>query len=383
MKNYINPTNSFKNLKLNYVTRPSARTIFIFSFFIFAIYFSCFFSTPHTVEAHFDHLAHYNGAGIGISKYYVNQQIDPEYTKPNQLSKIQFSIQDQGGHDVHNIVVMVEIYSTSTGQRISVFPWTSLSTGDFEVPFIFPKIGSYQVVASILNDNVNSSEIINTVPPPHELLNNNANCNCERAVFTIYVTETFGTIFVFVVYLSVFGAVFIFGFVLFWMYWTRRKSKFNPISNDEFIKYSVLFLALGASIVHLSVYSEHGGLRLEYSIFLISASGAQLFYGISYILLIFSDDKPGVKRTDKNLISRKYYKKSLLLNLFGLVGSMILILLYTYSVVFPPPLSPNSHPEDVDLAGIVDKSLEVILVLGIIFLMRSEKKRYLYSRSLV
>ena len=55
------------------------------------------------------------------------------------------------------------------------------------------------------------------------------------------------------------------------------------------------------------------------------------------------------------------------------MGSLFLIALYLYAVTFPPPLSPNPHPEDVDIAGIVDKSLEVILVIGIVFLMRYEK----------
>jgi len=50
-----------------------------------------------------------------------------------------------------------------------------------------------------------------------------------------------------------------------------------------------------------------------------------------------------------------------------------------YSVTFPPPLSPNGTPEDVDLAGIMAKALEIVLVIGIIYLMRTEKKRYLYS----
>jgi hypothetical protein len=150
------------------------------------------------------------------------------------------------------------------------------------------------------------------------------------------------------------------------MFLSRRKSKTNPITNDEFIKYSVLFLALGASIVHLAVYSEHAALRFEYSIFLLSAAGGQLFYGISYILLIFSDDKLAIKKNDKKYISKEYYKKSLILNLIGLVGSLVLILLFLYSVIFPPPLSPNSYPEDVDLGGIIAKSLEGVLVVGII-----------------
>ena len=194
---------------------------------------------------------------------------------------------------------------------------------------------------------------INTTPPSRTILGDNSNCNCERAVFNISITESFGFIFTTVIYGSVFGVILIIGLVLSWMFLSRRKSKTNPISNDEFIKYSVLFLALGAAIVHLAVYSGHATLRYEYSIFLISAAGGQLFYGISYILLIFSDDKLTVKKTDKKYISKEYYKKSLILNWIGLAGSLVLIFLYLYSVIFPPPLSPNSTPEDVDLGGII------------------------------
>jgi hypothetical protein len=79
------------------------------------------------------------------------------------------------------------------------------------------------------------------------------------------------------------------------------------------------------------------------------------------------------------LVTKQYYKKSLILNLFGLVGSVFLILLYLYAITFPPPLSPNSRPEDVDISGVVDKSLEVILVIGILILMRYERRRYLYT----
>lgn len=163
------------------------------------------------------------------------------------------------------------------------------------------------------------------------------------------------------------------------MFLSRRKSKTNPISNDEFIKYSVLFLALGAAKVHFAIYSGYATLRYEYSIFLISAAGGQLFYGISYILLIFSDDRLVVKKTDKKYVSKEYYKKSLILNWIGLAGSLVLIFLYLYSVIFPPPLSPNSTPEDVNLGGIMAKALEIVLVIEIIYLMRTEKKRYLYS----
>ena len=139
-------------------------------------------------------------------------------------------------------------------------------------------------------------------------------------------------------------------------------------------------MALGAAVVHLAVYPEHGGLRLEYSVFLLSASAIQIGYGIMYFLLIFSDDSdPRIKKSNKLLISKQYYKKSLKLSLDWTGGSLFLILLYLYAVTLPPPLSPNTHPEDVDIYGILDKSLEVILVIGIVVLMIYERKRYLYS----
>jgi hypothetical protein len=375
-------SNFSKKLKNNFINNSKSLTIMCsILFFYLILYLS--FSSFQIVEGHFDHLGHYNTAGFGISdKYYVNQQIDPEYTKPNELSQIMFSIQDTNGRDVRNIVVMVEIYSSITGERISVFPWTKLDTGDFSDPFIFPKRGNYQIVLSVLNGDIGTSQIINTVPSPRTILNDNSGCNCERGVFNASVTENFGSIFITVIFISVFGAVFVLGVVLFWMYWSRRKHKsLTPVSNNDFIKYSVLFLAFGASIVHLAVYPEHAALRLEYSIFLISASAAQLTYGIMYILLIFSEDPVAgnIKKSDEMLVSKQYYKKSLILNLFGLLGSLVLILLYIYAITFPPPLSPNSHPEDVDIAGILDKLLEVVLVIGILFLMRYERKRYMYS----
>jgi hypothetical protein len=375
-----------KNNPLPYYKMPLVISSFIVivSFF-FLIYLIDNFSAVQFAEGHFDHLAHNNAAGFGISEnYYVNEQTDPEFPKPNELSKIQFSVQDRNGHDVKNIIVMVEIYYSSGQQRIAVFPWTTLATGDFNVPFVFPKTGEYQIVISILNNGFNSTQIINTVPPPRTILNDNTNCNCERGVLNASVTNNaFGSIFLITLYLAIFGAVSVLGVVLFWMYWSRRKNAlFNDYTKYDFIKYFVLLLALGASVVHLAIFPEHGALRLEYSIFLLSASGAQLAYGIIYILLIYSEETTTdnrLKKTDKLLVTKQYYKKSLLLNLFGLVGSLILIILYLYSITFTPPLSPNGRPEDVDISGIIDKSLEVILVIGIIALMRYERRRYLYT----
>ncbi len=138
------------------------------------------------------------------------------------------------------------------------------------------------------------------------------------------------------------------------------------------IKYSVMMFAIGAGIVHLAVYSEHGSLRIQYSIFLLAAAAAQFAYGIVYVLMTLTVELDSIRSIR---IAKEYYKKSVILNLFGLIGSSVLLGLYIYSVVLPPPLSPINRPEAIDVAGILDKSLEVVLVIGIVYLMWMEKKR--------
>ncbi|MEJ7642035.1 MAG: hypothetical protein WKF36_07550, partial [Candidatus Nitrosocosmicus sp.] len=254
------------------ILKESNKSVYVTSLILFFLFFCSllvFHSPIQYAQGHFDHLSHYNGGGFGISdKYYVNQQLEPTYTKPNELSKVMFSVQDNAGRDVQNIVAMVEIYSLH-GERVSVFPWSHLDIGDFGVPFVFPKAGSYHIVLSVLNSGVDSSQIINTVPPARSILGDNSNCNCERGVFNVSITQNFGTIFVMVIYISIFLAVSVLGAALIWIFWSRRNNKaFDPLSNNDFVKYSVLFLAFGASVVHLAVAPGHAGLRLEYSLFL-------------------------------------------------------------------------------------------------------------------
>ncbi|MDR4489790.1 MAG: hypothetical protein R2685_02660 [Candidatus Nitrosocosmicus sp.] len=339
------------------------------------------FLTINQSFGHLDHLPHYNGSGKGVGQYYVDQQLEPEFVKPGEPATIIFSIQDQDRKDIYYIVSMIEIYDTLSGERLAAFPWTNLKIGDFNVPYIFPKVGNYQIVLSILNEKSknNNSNVLNTVPPSRTILYDNQGCDCERVVFNVSITESFGIVFTSVMYSAAIGVITVLGGVLIWILISRRKSKDHPITNDEFIRYSIMFLALGASVIHLAVYPEHGALRLEYSIFLLSASGAQLFYGISYMILTFSDDKSNRKKIHSITISRDHYKKSIILNLIGLSGSLVLILLYLYSITFPPPLSSNPYPEDVDLAGIIVKPLEILLVIGIVYLMRKEKRRYRLS----
>jgi hypothetical protein len=327
--------------------------------------------------AHLSHLPHYNGFGAAIGKYYVDEALDPEFTPPLEPAQITFSIQDFSGNDVYNVYTMVEIYQDNTGQRIKAFPWTNENIGDFSLYYTFPSIGNYDIVLSIANDNNGNNHI--GVDPPRSILTSNLNCDCDRGVFSISITKNFGNIFFTAIFAGIVGAMTVFGSVAALSYRSRKKrTKLVNIKNSTvtdreiLIRYSVMMLAIGAGIVHLAIYSEHGSLRIEYSIFLLAAASAQLAYGIVYVIMTLATEVDSIRSTG---IAKLYYKKSAILNLFGLIGSSVLLGLYIYSVALPPPLSPINRPEAVDVAGILDKSLEVVLIIGIVYLMRLEKKR--------
>jgi heme/copper-type cytochrome/quinol oxidase subunit 2 len=321
--------------------------------------------------AHLGHLPHYNGGGIGLSKYYVNQAIEPEYARPGNPAQIIFSIQDYQGNDVHNIRTMIEVYSASTGERLMVYPWTQQDIGDFAVGYTFSKAGNYQIVVSIANEKANTRQTNNGVDPPRSALGSTFNCNCERAVFTISVSKNFGDIFTLAIFAGILAMITVLGLVLWFIHKTRRRRMDTDSNRNQIIKYLIMLLALSAGVIHLAVFSEHGSLRIEYSIFLLAAGASQVAYSISYVLLTLTNESD----LDTRQSAFSYHHKTMLVNLFGLVGNLILLGLYLYAVILSPPLSPNNKPEDIDVSGILDKSIEVVLVIGIIYLMRWERKR--------
>jgi MFS family permease len=154
---------------------------------------------------------------------------------------------------------------------------------------------------------------------------------------------------------------------------TANGSLSAKLSAKEYLKYAVMLVAIAGGIVHLMVYSMHASLRLEYSIFLISAGGMQVAYGVLYTFVTITTAE---QLTTKNReYAKRQYRRTLYVNIFGLVGSCVLLGLYTYSVIFPPPLSPTNVPDKVELAGVLAKSLEAFLVIGIVYLIRWEKSK--------
>jgi hypothetical protein len=65
----------------------------------------------------------------------------------------------------------------------------------------------------------------------------------------------------------------------------------------------------------------------------------------------------------------------MIINLFGLFGTSILIGLYVYSVIFPPPLSPTDSAEEIEIEGIGSKIIESVLVTGIILVIRWDRQQ--------
>lgn len=314
--------------------------------------------------AHFDHLSHYNSRGGGVGQYYAYAALDPDYAAPGEPTAIMFSVQDRDGRDTYNIETMVEVYASS-GERIEAFPWTKQDVGDFQVFYTFPQVGSYQVVLSVADGPVN----INAVDPPRNTLSSVSGCNCERVLFNFAISEGFGTIFNSTLAGAVFGSLGIFGAVLGLSYWSKKKSGKFAGEPGDVARYIVTLAAIAGGLVHFAVYSGHASLRIEYSIFLITAGGMQVAYGIMYTLLTLTGATSG------RASPYEHYRKTVAVNLFGLVGTAVLLGLYAYSVTLPPPLSPTGEPEHIDVAGVLAKAVEVFTLIGIVYLMRLEKHK--------
>jgi hypothetical protein len=79
---------------------------------------------------------------------------------------------------------------------------------------------------------------------------------------------------------------------------------------------------------------------------------------------------------EQQQIRKSTYRNTMAVNLFGFIGTAVLVGLYTYSVIYPPPLSPINKPEAIEFAGIFAKSLEVALLVGIVFIIKWDKNTY-------
>jgi len=319
-----------------------------------------------TADGHLEHLPHNNGGGNSLtSDMYVNQALSQDYASPGEPIQIQFSIQDYDLNDVYNIETAVEIYDSITGQRIELFPWEFHSIGDFEVNYTFEDRGNYLVVISLADENASPNQDI----PPRSILMNTLNCDCERTVFNISITTEYGLIWNSTMLIAILLPLIVFGTVLAMRYLDTKKQGKQP-NRSEVMRYIVMFLAVAGGIIHLGVFADHSTQRMEYSIFLMSAAVLQIGFGTFYVLMTLVTP---IMTSRQTILS--HHNKIMALNIFGLIGTSILVGLYVYTVIFPPPLSPINQPEEIGLDGIFAKAVEIATLIGIIWVIRYEKKR--------
>ncbi len=322
--------------------------------------------------AHFEHFTHYNNRGGELGSYYAYEALEPEYAPPNEPVAIMFSVQDREGHDTYNVDTMVEVYSAATGERLKAWPWTRQDVGDFQVFYNFPEVGNYQIVLSVAKDG-DSPANLNRIDQPRTTLSSTVGCICDRVIFNVSITQNLGTIWNSMMLISVILPLSVVGGVLVLNYRRRRRTiRSSPLdrtsARGDTVRYIIMLAAIAGGVVHLAVYAEHASLRIEYSIFLLVAAGMQIAYGIAYTLLTLAGQAA-------NESVHKYYQKKVAVSLFGLVGTSVLIGLYLYSIILPPPLSPNNQPESIDVGGILAKGIEVFTVIGIVYLIRLEKQQ--------
>ena len=305
------------------------------------------------------HLEYSSSGGVMSGKYFSFIGFDPRNPVPGESTKIVFSIQDKDANDIYDIETMVEIYSGNMEKRLFYEPWIKQNVGDFEIQFVFEDKGTYQIVLSISEEN----NIKEHVVAPRPIPSSSSDCDCTRILFNVSVSDNWSYIWnslMVVVVVLPFG---VFGYAM-WNNYQNKKSK-QKLCRYETLRYAIMFLAFAGGIVHLSIYIGHTPLRIEYGIFLLLAAISQIGFGVLFLTTLILDS------TQKEF--RTLCRQSTVVYLFGLVGSLVLLGLYVYAITFTPPLSPENHPEHIDIAGIVAKALEISLIGIIVYVMYLEK----------
>jgi len=309
------------------------------------------------------HLEKSSSGGVMEGKYNIFIGFEPRYPSPGESTKITFSIQDFDGNDMYDIETMVEIYSTNMENRIFYESWNEQKIGDFEIPFIFENIGTYQIILWISEDGNLKEHVV----PLRQIPSSLSECDCTRVLFNVSVSETWKDIWNSLMVIIVVLPCSVFGYAMWKNYKNKEKSN-QKTSKHETLRYVIMFLAFAGGMIHLSIYVDHVPLRVEYGLFLLLAAISQIGFGVLFLSTLLFDSNVQQKEF------RSIYRRNIAVYLFGLIGSVVLLGLYIYSVSYPPPLSPENHPEIIGIAGIVAKTLEISLIGVITYVMFLENK---------
>ncbi len=309
------------------------------------------------------HLEQSSSGGVMQGNYFSYIGFDPRNPAPDEPVKIIFSIQDENGNDLYDIQTMVEIYSDSMEKRIFYEPWREQNIGDFETPFVFEKSGTHQIILSISEEDNLQEHVV----APRSIPSSSLDCDCTRVLFNVSVSENWDNIWNSLMVVILVLPFSVFGYAMWNNYKNKTDSK-QKLSKHETLRYVVMFLAFAGGIIHLSIYVDHAPLRVEYGMFLLLTAISQIGFGVLVLSIVLFT--PNMSQKELRIIHRR----NTAVYLFGIIGSAILIGLYLYAITFTPPLSPENHPEHIDIAGILAKSLEIALIGVIVYVMNLEHK---------
>jgi len=319
---------------------------------------------PSLLTSSYAHLEQSSSGGVMQGNYFSYIGFDPRNPAPDEPTKIIFSIQDDNGNDVYDIETMIEIYSENMEKRIFYESWKLHKIGDFEIPFVFEKSGTYQILLSISDSNNPKEHVVS----PRSVPSSSLDCDCIRVLFNVTISENWNNIWNSLMVVILVLPFSVFGYAL-WINYKNKRNSNHKLSRYETLRYVIMFLAFAGGLIHLSIYVDHTPLRIEYGMFLLLAAISQIGFGV----LLLSTILFVPNMLQKDLMN--FHRRNFTIYLFGLIGSTVLIGLYIYSVSFPFPLSSENHPEHIDVAGIIAKILEISLIAVIIYVMNWENKQ--------
>ena len=115
---------------------------------------------------------------------------------------------------------MVEIYQESTGERVKGFLGLR-DIGDFNLYYVFPYSGSYEIAFSVANDDKMVNH--NQLDAPRSILSTIADCNCQRVIFNVSISDSWGLVRNSLLVISILTPIIVLGLVLGRTYLKRRR----------------------------------------------------------------------------------------------------------------------------------------------------------------
>ena len=135
----------------------------------------------------------------------------------------------------------------------------------------------------------------------------------------------------------------------------KYKSNYSNLRNIGIITISVTILSISAGIIHLLLIQEHMKESFMWGIFFLLSGIAQIIFGI---IIGIIDKLSPIKK------SMLYY--------FGIIGNTLLVGIFVFVRLFPPPFSSEASPiNELEPNGIIIIITEILTIVLLAYIVRS------------